>query len=88
MLLSSVTFINNSAGLNGGGLYLTNAITYVGMVAVTFKGDPLPLFYPLLPRLVSTPPKQSLMYTVISPSSSSSSSSSSSLYPTTHATEP
>ena len=39
VLLSDLTFINNSAGNTGGGLYLTNAITHVGIVGVTFIGN-------------------------------------------------
>ena len=31
-----MTFINNSAGTAGGGIYLENAITYVGIIASTF----------------------------------------------------
>ena len=34
--MSSLTFTNNSAGSAGGGINLINAITYVGMVAMTF----------------------------------------------------
>ena len=39
VMLSSLTFTNNTARLNGGGLYLSIGITYVGMVALTFKGN-------------------------------------------------
>ena len=39
VMLSSLTFANNTAGLTGGGLYLSIGITYVGMLALTFKGN-------------------------------------------------